>query len=312
MTRLIRILTSTIALVAATFVLRIPPATAQNFDHLTCIRLRDLRGATAPPPMTFTPAQSNFFASTGCEVPTRRARAADLCFPTSQSPSGSPSGQNLGAQDFLCYKLRCKNNGGQQTSFDVLDEFGRGRVYANERIVTKRVCVPAFAPPTAPVPTPTPGGGGPTPTPPGGGGPTPTPIGIGDVGSTVSALIAALGTLIGAVQLLLAGLLPLLSLLPGADGLSSLLNEILQAAQNLLALLQVLLATPPDQQCSLLPEIQGLVAQLLGLVQQLPAVLNPLLANPLLAPLVATAQNLLTLVSTTLTPLLQALLSVQC
>lgn len=164
-------------------------AMAQPFDHLACTRVRDLRGAPAPPLLTLTPQQVEFLASTGCKVSGRFARAKEICYPANKSPSNPPGGLDLSGQDFLCYKVRCQNNGGQQTSLQVTDQFGSGEVVANQRHVGRTLCVPAFkagAPPTptptpaptatpTPTPTPTPTVAPPTPSPTPTAAPTPTP-----------------------------------------------------------------------------------------------------------------------------------------
>lgn len=285
-------------------------ADAQPFDHLTCTRVRDMRNAPKPPPLTLTPAQVNFLASTGCQVRTRTAKASEICIPSSKSPGGPPGGLNLGAQDFLCYKVNCANNGGGETPFQVVDQFGSGNVSVNEKHTQKKLCVPAFAPGGGP-PAPTPSG--PTPTP---AGPTPTP-GIGGscpncltpVFVIVQSLIGAVQALVATVQLLLSGCLLLVLAVPGIGVLIALLDDILQVAQNLLALLQVFLGATAVEQCALIVQIKALAGELLALLLALPAVLNPLLANPLTAPIAAAAQALLTLITGTVVPLLQALLA---
>lgn len=286
-------------------------AAAQPFDHLTCTRVRDMRNAPKPPPLTLTPSQINFLASTGCQVRTKTAKASEICIPSSKSPGGPPGGLNLGAQDFLCYKVTCANNGGGQTPFEIVDQFGGGPVSVNEKHTQKKLCVPAFAPGGGP-PTPTPVGPTPTPDPnptPGSGGTCPNCL--TPVFEIAERLVAALQGLLATVQLVLNGALLLVLLVPGMAVLIDLLNDILQVGQNLLALLQVFLVAGDAQQCAMIAQIQALAGQLLALLLVLPSVLNPLLSNPVTAPIAAAAQALLLLVNGTIVPLLQALLT-QC
>jgi hypothetical protein len=157
-------------------VVGVQPASAQPFDHMTCLRInRDLRNALMPPPLTLDAQQTEFLDSQGCKPVGggRIARAQRICFPTNKSPSNPPGGIELSGQDFLCYRVKCEPNGGGLTELQIGDQLGNGTVRVNQRPNTKELCVPAFKP-TGPTPTPT---QAPTPTPTG-VVPTPTPTGV--------------------------------------------------------------------------------------------------------------------------------------
>lgn len=154
----------------------------QVFDHLTCVRVnRDERFAKMPPPLTLTSQQTELLSSDGCKPVGggKIARAEEICYPSAKSPGNPPGGTDLSDQSFLCYRVKCAANGGTRTELDVADQFGSGTVFANEKPVTKRLCVPAFiggAPTPSVTPTTTPTGspaGTPTATP--GATPTATP-----------------------------------------------------------------------------------------------------------------------------------------
>lgn len=155
---------------AATLVFALPGSRAQTtptFDHLTCVKIsRDNRFAPMPPPLTLTPDQSEFLTNTGCKPVGggQLARANQVCYSSSKDPSNPPSGTDLTGQDFLCYRIKCdRNNGSSRTELSMTDQFGSGTVFANEKPVTKTLCVPAFV------------GATPTPAPTGTPGVTPTP-----------------------------------------------------------------------------------------------------------------------------------------
>jgi len=139
-------------------------AQEQPFDHMTCVKIsRDDRLARMPPPLALTSQQSEFLTSSGCKPVGggRIARADEVCYPSAKAPSNPPGGIDLSGQNFLCYRVRCeRNGGGNRTELSITDQFGEGTVFANERPVTKKLCVPAYL---AGAPTPTPGAS-PTPT----------------------------------------------------------------------------------------------------------------------------------------------------
>ena len=72
------------------------------------------------------------------------ARANEVCYPTAKDPTNPPGGTSLSGQDFLCYRVKCEQNGGGKTEHDVTDQFGTGTIFANQKPVTKQLCVPAF------------------------------------------------------------------------------------------------------------------------------------------------------------------------
>jgi len=147
-----------------------------TFDHFTCIGVsKDNRLAPMPPPLTLTPEQTEFLTSNGCKPVGggKIARANEICYPTSKSPGGPPPGANISGQDFLCYRVKCANNGGGKTNLSVTDQFGSGSISANQKPPTKKLCVPAF---TGAVPTPTPVVPTPTPVATQTAAPTPTPV----------------------------------------------------------------------------------------------------------------------------------------
>lgn len=160
--------------VAAGVLLAAPDARAQEqpFDHMTCVKVsRDDRLAKMPPPLTLTPQQSEFLTSTGCKPVGggRIARADEVCYPSAKAPGNPPGGADLTGQNFLCYRVRCaRNDASNRTELEITDQFGEGTVFANQRPVTKKLCVPAYLD-GAPTPTP---GASPTPT----GEPTGTPV----------------------------------------------------------------------------------------------------------------------------------------
>lgn len=163
-------------------------AQEQLSDHLTCVRVnRDERLAPMPPPLTLTSQQTELLSSNGCKPVGggKIARADEICYPSVKSPGNPPGGTDLSGQSFLCYRVRCAANGGTRTELDVTDQFGSGTVFANQKPVTKKLCVPAFiggtpTPSVTPtgtptvVPTQTPGA---TPTSTPTSTPSPTPIG---------------------------------------------------------------------------------------------------------------------------------------
>lgn len=174
-------------------------AQEQVFDHLTCVRVnRDERLAPMPPPLTLTSQQTELLSSNGCKPVGggKIARADEICYPSAKAPGNPPGGADLSDQSFLCYRVKCAANGGTRTELDVADQFGSGTVFANQKPVTKKLCVPAFvgATPTPSVtPTSTPTGTptvsptptvaptqtpGVTPTPVPTGTPTTTPTGV--------------------------------------------------------------------------------------------------------------------------------------
>jgi hypothetical protein len=160
-----------VAVLAAGLVLAPRAAQAQTFDHLTCAKVnKDDRLAKPPPPLTLTPEQAEFLASNNCKIAgaNKVARAKQVCYATSKSPSNPPNGEDLSGQSFLCYRIKCDKNGGGKTPIDLTDQFGTGSVTVNQQPNTKDLCVPAFGPGTpTPVPTatPTPVVTTPTPTP---------------------------------------------------------------------------------------------------------------------------------------------------
>ena len=138
---------------------------APTFDHLTCVKVsKDDRFAKMPPPLTLTSEQTEFLNSTGCKPigGGKIARANEVCYPTSKDPSNPPGGISLSGQDFLCYRVKCEQNGGDRTELSITDQFGNGTIVANQKPNSKQFCVPAFLGAT-PSPTPT-GTPGPTPT----------------------------------------------------------------------------------------------------------------------------------------------------
>jgi hypothetical protein len=150
---------------------------AVTFDHLTCVNVnKDDRSAPMPPPLTLTSEQSDFLSSNGCKPVGggKIARAQQVCYPTSKEESNPPGGVSLSGQDFLCYRVKCADNGGTRTELSMTDQFGSGTVFANQKRIIKTLCVPAFLG-TTPSPTPT-ASGTPGPTPTTAATPTPTPV----------------------------------------------------------------------------------------------------------------------------------------
>jgi len=149
-----------VAVLAGGLVLAPGAAQAQTFDHLTCAKVnKDDRLAKPPPPLVLTPAQAEFLASNNCKIAgaNKVARARQVCYATSKSPTNPPSGADLSTQSFLCYRIKCDKNGGGKTPVDLTDQFGTGTVTVNQTPNTKDLCVPAFGPATpTPVPTATP------------------------------------------------------------------------------------------------------------------------------------------------------------
>lgn len=173
-------------------------AQALTFDHLTCVKVsRDDRLAKMPPPLTLSSEQTEFLSNNGCKPVGggRIARADEICYPTAKDPTNPPGGADLSGQNFLCYRVKCARNGGGRTELAVGDQFGTGTVFANEKPVTKKLCVPAFlaggpTPTPTATPTPTPTVIAPTPTPT--VGPTPTP----PYGSASRAFVARVANLL--------------------------------------------------------------------------------------------------------------------
>lgn len=168
-------------------------AQAVTYDHLTCVNVnRDDRLAPMPPPLRLEPEQEQFLESNGCKIVggNKIARAKEVCYATAKSPNSPPNGEDLSGQSFLCYRVKCAPNGGGKTPVELTDQFGGGSVTANQKPVTKKLCVPAFPPGT---PTPTPGVT-PTPTPVVTGTPvvTPTP----PYGSASRAFVNAVASLL--------------------------------------------------------------------------------------------------------------------
>jgi len=162
-------------------------AQEQTFDHLTCVRVnRDERLAPMPPPLALTSEQTEFLSSNGCKPVGggRIARADEVCYPSAKAPGNPPNGADLSGQSFLCYRVKCARNDGGRTEFTVTDQFGTGTIFANERPVTKKLCVPAFV---GTVPTPTPSvtpTGTPSVTPTPTAAPTQTPVPTATVSPT--------------------------------------------------------------------------------------------------------------------------------
>jgi len=150
-------------------------AQEQTFDHMTCVKVnRDERLAKMPPPLSLTSEQAEFLNNTGCKPVGggKIARADEICYPTSKDPGNPPNGTSLSGQDFLCYRVKCAPNGGGRSEHSVTDQFGTGTIFANEKPVTKKLCVPAFI------------GTGPTPTPTGTATATPTATPVGTPSAT--------------------------------------------------------------------------------------------------------------------------------
>lgn len=145
--------------VLAAGLVTVPDARAQEqtFDHMTCVKVnRDERLAKMPPPLALTSEQAEFLNNSGCKPVGggKIARADEICYPTAKDPTNPPGGTSLSGQDFLCYRVKCAPNGGGLSEHSVTDQFGSGTVFANERPVVKKLCVPAFLA-TGPTPTPT-------------------------------------------------------------------------------------------------------------------------------------------------------------
>lgn len=172
-----------------------PGASAQDFDSLACVRVStDRRSVDNPAPFSLTPEDEQLMESRGCKVigGTRIARADALCYPTSAATDGNQEpGLDLSGQAFLCYDVRCQrdemNVGNVRTELSVTDRFGDGTIFVNERLTTKRLCIPATLGDAGPTPTPRPIG---TPNP--NGSPTPTP----PPGSASRAFVDVVGSLL--------------------------------------------------------------------------------------------------------------------
>jgi len=125
-------------------------AQEQTFDHLTCVHVnRDERRVPMPPPLTLTSEQTEFLSSSGCKPVGggKIARADEVCYPSAKSPTNPPGGASLSRQGFLCYRVKCAQNGGGRTELTITDQFGSGTVFANERPVVKNsACRPSSAP----------------------------------------------------------------------------------------------------------------------------------------------------------------------
>lgn len=144
--------------VLAAGLVTVPDARAQEqtFDHMTCVKVnRDERLAKMPPPLALTSEQAEFLNNSGCKPVGggKIARADEVCYPTAKDPTNPPSGTSLSGQDFLCYRVKCARNGGGLSEHSVTDQFGSGTIFANEKPVVKKLCVPAFLA-TGPTPTP--------------------------------------------------------------------------------------------------------------------------------------------------------------
>ncbi len=118
-------------------------ASAQNFDHLKCYKMKDPHNFTAV--ANLTPFQNPPFpVEPGCKI---KVRGLEFCIPVDKTlvpggnaPSATVVGQPL-QNDYICYNMRCPKPATAIPSVLVSDQFGSRTL---SKFVARRICTPAI------------------------------------------------------------------------------------------------------------------------------------------------------------------------
>jgi len=118
------------------------PAAAQPSDHLQCHKVKDAQKFKFAD-VDLTAVQAAFQLPAGCRV---KGKAKTFCVPVSKAVTDTDApgsfigeGQDLSANDYLCYKIKCDKTTIADTL--VTDQFGERDM---QKIKTGgEICVPA-------------------------------------------------------------------------------------------------------------------------------------------------------------------------
>ncbi|MFP6663322.1 MAG: hypothetical protein VCC00_03875 [Deltaproteobacteria bacterium] len=108
-------------------------------DHLACFKIKDSAKLRVKLNLLANEAQVRY-SIRGCKM---KARADEFCVPATKLVTygeHSPIGGQTLRNDFLCYKLRCEQQGYQKRQW-VKDQFGRRQIGAFK---PARICTPAW------------------------------------------------------------------------------------------------------------------------------------------------------------------------